>query len=273
MNRIEAINNILFSLGLLRYSALPGRVAVSFTNGGWTHATRQMTSTGAFTSYTFAAGDLVFVTGGALVTPQWYEVGSMVSADTITIPSLTINGANATNVTVNGIRRYDSSDVGQIEYLFDTVTREVQAEGKLPDNIDYGVNVTPASNVITADVATFGTNVIKVVGSGPNRDTRYTVRAGSLYSLSSRTSDFGSTVQCLDIVRNLPWEHCPQNLKDVILARATERAVALWGRNQMTLQHIANNAAKAELTAMRQPARSDPLNPNPVVVPVAQQGN
>lgn len=272
MTRTEAINNILFALGLSRYTTLPGRVSVSFTDGAWTHSSRTLTSTGAFTSYTFAAGDLVFVSAGTSVTPQWYEVGSRFSADAITIPSLTIAGADATNVSVDGIRRYDSGDVGQIEYLFDTVAREVQAEGKLPDNVDYGVNVTPASSAINADVAAFGTNVLKVMGSGPNRDTRYTVRAGNLYSLSDRTSTF-SGVQCLDLVRNLPWEHCPQNLKDVILARATERCVALWGRNAMTMQHVATNSAKAELTALRQPARPDPINPNPVVVPVSQQGN
>jgi hypothetical protein len=266
MTRTEAVNAIMMACGQQRYAALPGRVSVSFSNGAWTHSSRQLSSTGAFTSYTFAAGDLIFVSGGTNVTPQWYEVGSRVSNDAVTIPSLTINGADATNVVVSGIRKYDSGIVGQVEYLLDIVTREVQAEGKLPDNVDYGVNVTPASNIIDENVATFGTNVLKVMGSGPNRDTRYTVRGGRLYSLSARTDNFGANVQCLDLVRNIPWEHCPQNIKDVVVHRATERAVTLWGRNPTTQQYSERAAAKAELTALRQPARPDPLNPNPVVL-------
>lgn len=61
------------------------RGSLSFTDGTWTEATKTLTSTGAFTSYSFLAGDQIRITGGTGVTTGVYTVSSRTSNDAIVL--------------------------------------------------------------------------------------------------------------------------------------------------------------------------------------------
>jgi hypothetical protein len=59
------------------------RASISIDNGTWTTATRTLTKTGAFTSYTHAPGDMFSLTAGTAATLRDYEVQEKVSSDAI----------------------------------------------------------------------------------------------------------------------------------------------------------------------------------------------
>lgn len=63
------------------------RGSLSFTNGTWTESTKTLTSSAAFTSYSFLAGDQIRVTGGTGVTTGVYTVSSKTSANAIVLAS------------------------------------------------------------------------------------------------------------------------------------------------------------------------------------------
>jgi len=61
------------------------KLTVSMTTGAWTAATRTLTKSGAFTSYTWAHGDQLYVSGGTGVTVGWYQIQSKTSANAIVL--------------------------------------------------------------------------------------------------------------------------------------------------------------------------------------------
>ena len=58
---------------------------IVIANGTWTEATKTLTSAGAWTNYTFSAGDTFVATGGTNVTTGIFVVASKVDSDSITL--------------------------------------------------------------------------------------------------------------------------------------------------------------------------------------------
>ena len=64
-----------------------------FTGATFTTATQTITKVGAFTSYTFRAGDMIYISGGTGFTAGWYRIASRTSNDAIVI----VGGPGADN--------------------------------------------------------------------------------------------------------------------------------------------------------------------------------
>jgi hypothetical protein len=79
-------------------------IACAITGGTFTNATRTLTKTGAFASYTWASGDKLYVTGGTGVVAGFYAIASKTSSDAIVL-SADIGGATPSDVTTSGIFR------------------------------------------------------------------------------------------------------------------------------------------------------------------------
>lgn len=78
-----------------------------FTAANWTAASRTLTKTGAFTSYTFRAGDMIYLTAGTGFTANaWYTIASRTSNDAIVLATTqpagnTMSGADQTDLAAN----------------------------------------------------------------------------------------------------------------------------------------------------------------------------
>jgi len=77
-----------------------GRDAIGFglSSATFTNSTKTLTSTGAFSSYTFSAGDEIYISGGTGVTAGLYEIASKTSSDAIVLVD-DIGGTNPSDVT------------------------------------------------------------------------------------------------------------------------------------------------------------------------------
>ncbi len=80
-------------------------------DGVWTVATKTLTKTGAFSSYTWASGDQISVTAGTGVTAAWYEIASKTSDDAIVLKE-EIASANNTDTTTDIIGWEDALVAG-----------------------------------------------------------------------------------------------------------------------------------------------------------------
>lgn len=78
-----------------------------FTAATWTASSKTLTKTGAFTNYTFRAGDMIYLTAGTGFTANaWYTIASRVSNDAITLSTtqpagVTMSGADQVDVAAN----------------------------------------------------------------------------------------------------------------------------------------------------------------------------
>lgn len=73
-------------------------ISVALTAATFTTATKTLTETGAFTGYTWASGDYIFITGGTGVVAGIYEVASRTNNNTIVLVD-DIGGTNPADVT------------------------------------------------------------------------------------------------------------------------------------------------------------------------------
>jgi hypothetical protein len=85
-------------------------IDVTLTAATFTTATKNLTQTGAFSSYTHNAGDVIYINGGTGVTTGVYSVASKTDNDTIVL-SDDIGGTDPSDVTSS------SSAVGNDTYL------------------------------------------------------------------------------------------------------------------------------------------------------------
>jgi hypothetical protein len=76
---------------------LVASTTLTFTDGVWDESELTLTKTGAFTSYTFVAGDHVYVSGGTGLVAGWYEIAARTSANVLTL--LESPGADASDVS------------------------------------------------------------------------------------------------------------------------------------------------------------------------------
>jgi hypothetical protein len=77
---------------------LSGNTNITDTTYAWDEATRTLTKAGDFASYTWAAGDRMYISAGSGAIPGWYLVSSRTSDDAIVLQT-TIGGAAAANIT------------------------------------------------------------------------------------------------------------------------------------------------------------------------------
>lgn len=63
------------------------RGSISVAGASWTDVSKTLTQTGAFTNYTYKAGDQIVITSGTSTTLGTYDVASRVSANAITLTS------------------------------------------------------------------------------------------------------------------------------------------------------------------------------------------
>jgi len=77
----------------------PARVELSFSTATWTASTKTLTVTNGFSSYTYAAGDVIVITGGTGATTGAYVIASKVDASNITLNE----SLSAVNLTTGDI--------------------------------------------------------------------------------------------------------------------------------------------------------------------------
>jgi hypothetical protein len=93
----ETAQNGVFYIGFQR-------IDMNIAGGTWTTATKRLTKTGAFASYTPETGDSVYITGGTGHTVGWYPVKSKINSDTIELEDVTgLAGADNVNTTTDSI--------------------------------------------------------------------------------------------------------------------------------------------------------------------------
>ena len=74
---------------------------ISIANGTWTHATKTLTKTAGFASYTFAKSDIIEITGGTGATTGLYNIASRTSDDAIVL-STSIGAAADGQTNIGG---------------------------------------------------------------------------------------------------------------------------------------------------------------------------
>lgn len=83
----------------------PGPVV---TGADWTVASRTLTETGAFTTYTWASGDEIYIESGTGVTTGWYEVASKTDNDNIVLTTNVAAGNLSNSDIVSGEAKEDT---------------------------------------------------------------------------------------------------------------------------------------------------------------------
>lgn len=74
---------------------LAARASITLEGATWTESTKTLTKTGAFSSYTFLAGDQARVTDGTGATTGFYRIASKTSANAIVLETSIGSGADA----------------------------------------------------------------------------------------------------------------------------------------------------------------------------------
>ncbi len=107
------------------------RLDMNITGGTWTQATKRLVKTGAFTSYTFRAGDQLFVTNGTGVTAGWRTIASKISNNEIELAATTGFTVNNTDTDTDSIGgEFEATvqlDTVALSDMFDVASRFQQA--------------------------------------------------------------------------------------------------------------------------------------------------
>lgn len=134
-----------------------GKDAIGFNLSGATYddtgnaeGERHLSSTGAFSSYTFNAGDLIALTGGAGITTGLYEIASKVDDDAI----LLVNSAGSDS----------SGDVTSSDGPFATINHSVNSGGSGNTLLAAGDDIRLCADAIYTGTITHDT----VQGGGGN---------------------------------------------------------------------------------------------------------
>jgi len=167
---------------------------LAITSGSWTTATKTLTKTAAFASYTWVSGDMIYVTGGTDVTPDYYTVASRTSDNAIVLTSeITTTSVDQTNVT--------ASYIGTVEYVvipsgYHQLISARVIDGTSSTNID----IRPKSDVVarfpnldseTNDKPVWGYEESGRIYLAPWSDDSYPIRMSisSLPTMGSGTTD------------------------------------------------------------------------------------
>lgn len=87
------------------------KMAMVIAAGAWVAATKTLTKTAAFASYTWQRGDQLYVSGGTGVTAGWYEIGARTSDNAIIMLD-SIATANAADITTTLIGWENAIEIG-----------------------------------------------------------------------------------------------------------------------------------------------------------------
>jgi hypothetical protein len=80
------------------------RIATLFTGGTWDNTAKTLTKTGAFASYTFMAGDKIYLTAGTgITTPAWFDIVAKDDDDTLELDNAIDAGGNQVDFAASGI--------------------------------------------------------------------------------------------------------------------------------------------------------------------------
>jgi len=195
------------------------------------------------------------------------------------MPVLGLTKLEAVNeiLEVLGERPHPALDSGgasmaaQGERVLDRETRRILTQG-FPSNTDYNIELTPAGsgNLITAPA-----NTLWLRGSHRRHRNRFVLRGDAVYDTFEGSTDMGSADPIeFDVVRNLDFEDCPPDLKDLIVADAKvimQRRIR--GDAQLDSQ-LLQERDRQDITADRDTTRADPRmvrNDQPLLTRPAQQ--
>lgn len=114
------------------------RVALTgFTAATWTASTRTLTKTGAFASYTFQTADMIYLSAGTNLTPNWYTIQSRSSDDAIVLAAASgLSGTDETDWAANVTdANYGETNVARIGIQVEAVvdTRAEITQGRITD--------------------------------------------------------------------------------------------------------------------------------------------
>ena len=127
-------------------------LGIGLTAATFTNATMTLAQASAFASYTFTAGDLIYISGGTGVTAGLYEIASKIDNDSITLVE-DIGGTNPTDVTSSDgpfatpAHALNSGGTGQSLSPGDEVRICTDATYALATTITPNGNGTPPSKV------------------------------------------------------------------------------------------------------------------------------
>ena len=77
-------------------------LALTVTAGAWDYSALSLTQTAKFAAYTYASGDMIYITGGTDVVVGWYSIASKTSDNEIVLSSAPV-ATNQTNITATWI--------------------------------------------------------------------------------------------------------------------------------------------------------------------------
>lgn len=119
--------------------ALNIRAPITIDNGTWTEATKTLTKTAAFASYTFVRGDTFRVTAGADATQGFYPIKSKTSADAIVLDT-SIGAAANGDTDIDGT--LDASSIALPSDFRSLISLE------LDRNYPYSVTLTTMADIL-----------------------------------------------------------------------------------------------------------------------------
>lgn len=117
-----------------------------FTAATWTAATRTLTKTGAFTSYTFRSGDMIYITAGTGHTVGWYQIASRTSADAIVL-SVDAGLSGADNADTEANATDATSGIGETNIC--RIGRQVNVEIDFANQSNAAESMHDIANLIT----------------------------------------------------------------------------------------------------------------------------
>lgn len=165
------------------------RTALAITGATFTTATKKLSKAGAFTAYTFTAGDQIYVASGTGVTAGWYTIVGRDSADQIEL-SADIGGTNPSDVATTGVGK---------EYAVETNFNWGDNDGSHPGMADVAkeyqdaLQAAGAKDALVTWVNTGGSKGYFIITS-PYRGTGCTITApttnASFYDITASGRPF-----------------------------------------------------------------------------------
>jgi uncharacterized phiE125 gp8 family phage protein len=93
---------------LKTHLGIEGSPGPTVTGANWTVATKKLTETGAFTTYTWASGDQIYIESGTGVTTGWYQVAGKTDNNNITLTIALAAGDLSNSDIVSGEAAQDT---------------------------------------------------------------------------------------------------------------------------------------------------------------------
>jgi len=146
-----AISEIYVDPSLAGDTGTGTRATITLTAATFTFAALSLTEVGAFASYTFVAGDRIYITGGTAVTAGYYTIASKTSDDVIVLTAdITTDASSPADVTAA------TAPYGDLEFAIEQTTFDTTNGTRV--NIKAGTDEILAADLTTA-LADTGTTI------------------------------------------------------------------------------------------------------------------